>query len=86
MLNAFLFFFVIVLPKILLSLLIGFGLLFLSMDVFILACPERALDLVFIFIDLLVFISTFGSCSSLEELNAREKKEGRDEIDPFDFL
>ncbi|MBQ2591933.1 MAG: hypothetical protein II567_01460 [Candidatus Riflebacteria bacterium] len=86
MLNTFLFFFVTVLPKILLSLLIGFGMLFLSMDVFILTCPERALDLVFIFIDLIVFISTFGSCSSLEELNEREKKEGRDEIDPFDFL
>lgn len=86
MLNTFLFFFVTVLPKFLLSLLIGFGMLFLSMDVFILTCPERALDLVFIFIDLIVFISTFGSCSSLEELNEREKKEGRDEIDPFDFL
>ena len=86
MLNTFLFFFVTVLPKILLSLLIGFGMLFLSMDVFILTCPERALDLVFIFIDLIVFISTFGACSSLEELNEREKKEGRDEIDPFDFL
>lgn len=86
MLNTFLFFFVTVLPKILLSLLIGFGMLFLSMDVFILTCPERALDLVFIFIDLIVFISTFGTCSSLEELNEREKKEGRDEIDPFDFL
>ena len=69
-----------------LSLLIGFGMLFLSMDIFILTCPERALDLVFSFIDLIVFLSTFGACSSLEELNEREKKEGRDEIDPFDFL
>ena len=86
MLNTFLFFVVTVLPKILLSLLIGIGMLFLSMDVFILTCPERALELLFVFIDLLVFLSTFGQCSSLEELNERQKKEGREEIDPFDFL
>ena len=86
MLNAFLFFIVTILPKILLSILIGIGLLFLSMDVFILTFPERALDLVFSFIDLMICLATFGSCKSLDELNAKEKKEGRDEIDPFDFL
>ena len=86
MLNTFLFFFTVALPKVLLSILIGVGLLLFSMDVFIVTCPERAIDLIFVFIDLLVFLSTFGQCSSLEELNAREKKEGREEIDPFDFL
>lgn len=86
MLSTFLFFISTILPKILLSGLIGIGLLLFSMDIFICTCPERAIDLLFVFIDLLVFVSTFGSCSSLEELNEREKKEGRDEIDPFDFL
>ena len=86
MLETFLFFFTVALPKILLSILIGVGLLLFSMDVFIVTCPERALDLIVVFIDLIVFVSTFGACSSLEELNEREKKEGRDEIDPLDML
>jgi hypothetical protein len=86
LLETFLFFFTVALPKVLLSILIGVGLLLFSMDVFIVTCPERALDLIVVFIDLIVFVSTFGACSSLEELNEREKKEGRDEIDPFDML
>lgn len=73
-------------PKILLSIFIGILMLFLSMDVFICSMPEKALDLLCAFMDLVVFVMSMGTCSSLEEFNAKQKKEGMEEIDPFDFF
>ena len=86
MLNTIMFLLMVVLPKILLSIIFGVTLLFLSMDIFSYAWPEKTIDLVYAFIDLMVLVSTFGACSSLEELNAKAKKEGFDEIDPFDLF
>ncbi len=86
MLNTVLFFLVVVLPKILLSMFIGVIMLLLTVDIFLYTFPERSIELIYAIIDLIIVVSTFGSCKSLEELNAKAKKEGMDEIDPFDFF
>ena len=86
MLETILFFIVYIMPKILLSLFIGLILLFFSMDVFLFSFPEKALELLCAFIDLVVFVGTLGSCKSLDEFNDKQKKDNSEQIDPFDFL
>lgn len=86
MLNTILFFLVFILPKVLFSLVLGILILFFSMDVFLFFCPDKALELLFAFLDLIVCVISFGSCTSLEEFNEKQKKDNSEQIDPFDLF
>lgn len=56
------------------------------MDVFLFFCPDKALELLFAFLDLIVCVISFGSCTSLEEFNEKQKKDNSEQIDPFDLF
>ena len=86
MLSTLLYFLVFILPKVLLSIFFGVIMLLISLDIFILSFPERSIELLFAFIDLVVFVMSLGTCSSLDEFNAKQKKDNLEQIDPFDFL